>query len=67
MGVGLPVRAVLDGATEGQDQALGRRGDVVDRGEEGRLVSSRWLAISADLADVLARGRMDLAGGCRLG
>jgi hypothetical protein len=59
----LAVRPGLDVAAHGQDQALGRRRDLGNSSVEGGGVPSRWRSEAADLANVLARGRLDLAGG----
>jgi hypothetical protein len=58
----LPIGTLLDVPAEREDEPLRGIGDVGDRGLEGLGVPDRGLAEAADLANVLARGRLDLAG-----
>jgi hypothetical protein len=61
----LAIGARLDITAHGEDEPLGRRCDLGDRGLERLGVPGRWLAEAAHLADVLARGGLDLARGRR--
>src|SRR5215472_827113 len=53
------------GGFEGEQQAGGDGGDVVDGGEEGGLVGFRGLGEAADLANELERGRANFIRGDR--
>ena len=59
----LAVGTGLDVATHRKDQSLRSGRDLGDRLLEGLGVALRRLPKPADLADVLAGGRFDLAGG----
>jgi hypothetical protein len=61
---GLAIRAVLDVAADGNDEALRNRRDLRDRCLERLRVALRRLLESRDLAHELARRGLDLAGGC---
>ena len=52
----------LDIPADGEDQALRCGRDLRDRGLEGLGVARGWLPEAADLAHVLARGGLHLAG-----
>jgi hypothetical protein len=58
----LAVRTPLDIAAHGDDEPLGGCGDLGNGGLERIGISRGWLPEPADLAHVLARGRLDLAG-----
>ncbi len=53
----------LDVAAHGEDQALGGRSDLGNGRVERGDVAGGWRAESADLAHVLASGRLDLTRG----
>jgi pimeloyl-ACP methyl ester carboxylesterase len=57
-----PVRTVLDVDPDRLDQAVAGVGHLADGRVECRLVAGAGLAVAAQLADVLARGRFQFAG-----
>lgn len=60
----LAIRPRLDIAAHGEDEPLGRGGDLRDGEIKGLAVPCGGLPEAADLAHVLARGGLDLAGRC---